>query len=349
MKLPRPLVILFGAGATRAAFIDKRPPPPVDADFFDIAGQIRGRGTRRLADRVASDVFSLYGRVTGIGLEEYYRDIETRMELSKFAKSKNRPKDWLVRTRNLEELVRRVLIHTTCNLGDGAAKPFASATHEALLGRVRGGDTLITFNYDTVIEESMPSGSTWSPKGGYWVDASGVTHDWAKNWLKKRSIGKAKSAKVHLLKLHGSLNWVLYKTSKVRLKPRPYVVRSRKGRPVFDRAAILPPGWHKRVDRNPYNALWRQARLKLEQCASLAIVGYSMPDTDLIARALFLEVSRLREARHNFIKELHIADITKSTQDRIVELFLPALGAQGLVFRYGDAQQLASAWARGRP
>jgi hypothetical protein len=194
----------------------------------------------------------------------------------------------------------------------------------------------------------MPdNGSIWTPRGGYWVDASGITHDWAKKWLTKRGIDKAVSAKVHLLKLHGSLNWVLYRTSKVRLKPRPYVVRSRRGSTVFDKAAILPPGWHKRVDRNPYNALWRQARLKLEQCSSLAVIGYSLPDTDLIARALFLEVSRLRTARKSFIKELHVADISAAAQNRVVDLFVPALGRQGLVFRYGDAQELANAWQPG--
>jgi hypothetical protein len=82
------MVILFGAGATRAAFEQRRPPPPLDSDFFEIAGQLSGRGTRRLALQVTKDVFDLYGRVTDIGLEQYYRDIETRLELSRFAKSK---------------------------------------------------------------------------------------------------------------------------------------------------------------------------------------------------------------------------------------------------------------------
>src|SRR5712691_4175487 len=109
MDLPRPMAILFGAGATRAAFANLDPPPPVDADFFEIAAQLKGRGTRRLAKQVASDVFELYDRTTGIGLEQYYRDIETRLELSTFTRSKNRPKDWRFRVDELEELIRRVL------------------------------------------------------------------------------------------------------------------------------------------------------------------------------------------------------------------------------------------------
>jgi hypothetical protein len=246
------MVILFGAGATRAAFAAKTTPPPLDIDFFEIAGQIAGRGTRRLAQKVARDVFDLYGRVTGIGLEQYYRDIETRLELSKFAKSGNRPKDWQTRTRSLEELIRRVMVHTTCELNEGPARAYHSEIHKMTLSQLQAGDTIITFNYDTVIEESVSSNAAlWTPRGGYGVDVTGITHDWTKKWFSQRAIKDTKKTKIHLLKLHGSLNWVLYKTSKVRLKPRPYVVRSRNGKPVFEDAAILAPGWHKRVDRNP--------------------------------------------------------------------------------------------------
>ena len=108
----RKLVILFGAGATRGVLKERIPPPPVDQDFFDIASQISGRGTRRLAARVTRDVFDLYARVSGVGLEQYFREIEARAEIGKFAKSKNKPKDWARRQSDLEELIRRVLIQT---------------------------------------------------------------------------------------------------------------------------------------------------------------------------------------------------------------------------------------------
>jgi hypothetical protein len=240
-----------------------------------------------------------------------------------------------------------VLIHTTCDLDTGiVAKPLRSEIHPRLLSRLTKGDTIITFNYDTVIEESIPHEyALWTPKGGYGVEVSGITHDWPKRWLEARQIPRDTKSKVQLLKLHGSLNWVLYETSKVRLKPRPYVVRARKGKPVFDGAAILAPGWHKRVDRNPYNALWREARLKLEGCATLAVVGYSLPETDLIAKALFLEVSRSRRAKGRLIEELHVADISDAATRRIIDVFIPALGPKGLIFRYRGAKELADAWA----
>ncbi|HML08333.1 MAG TPA: SIR2 family protein [Xanthobacteraceae bacterium] len=345
MKLPRPLVILFGAGATRAALEGRSPPPPLDGDFFEIAAQIRGRGTPRLAKRVSKDVHDLHDKVVGIGLEQYYRDIETRLELSRFAKSANRPKDWNTRRKNLEELIRRVLIQTTCEMDRGSTRVEPSRIHRAILAKLKRGDALITYNYDTLIEESMPENdSLWTPRDGYGIPVSGITHEWSKKWFSIRKIPLRTKARIKLYKLHGSVNWRLNQINKIVIKKRPYVVKSRSGSPNFEEAAFLPPGWHKRIDRRPYNIIWRNARLELEKCKSVVIIGYSLPDTDLIARALFLEVARLRKARKNFVKELHIADTSESTRNRIIDLFIPALGPEGIVFRYGSAKELAERW-----
>jgi hypothetical protein len=154
--------------------------------------------------------------------------------------------------------------------------------HKAVLKKIEKGDALLTFNYDTVIEESMPENiSLWTPREGYGIDVTGVGHEWAKKWLSNHKIESEKKAQVKLFKLHGSINWRLYKNNKVVLKKRPYVVKARKGNPNYEGAAFLPPGWHKRVDRQPYSTIWRKARLEMERCKTLVIIGYSLPDTDL--------------------------------------------------------------------
>ena len=82
----------MGAGATRGALHHRSIPPPVDGDFFEIAGQISGHGTLRLARSVLNDVRNLYGKIPGVGLETYYRDIETRNRIGSITRSANRPK-----------------------------------------------------------------------------------------------------------------------------------------------------------------------------------------------------------------------------------------------------------------
>ena len=339
------MVILFGAGATRAAFGKGDPPPPLDTDFFEIALQIGSRGTGKLAKKVAKNVYELYDRVIGIGLEQYYRDIETRLELGTFAKSANRPMNWNARREDLEELIRRVLIQTTCEMNEGPAKVKASSLHKVVLKRIEKDDALLTFNYDTLIEESMPkTTSLWTPREGYGINVTGVKHAWASNWFSSHNIEPEKKASVKLFKLHGSINWRLDVNNKVILKKRPYVVKARGGNPNYENAAFLPPGWHKRVNKQPYSTIWRNARLEMERCKTLVIVGYSLPDTDLIARALFLEAGRRRGATGKFIKELHVIDVSESTRRRIIELFVPALGPEGKVFQYSSAQELENGW-----
>lgn len=340
MDLKHPAVFLVGAGATRGALSHCAIPPPIDNDFFDIAAQIRRHGTPNLAKSVLEDVWALYGRTSGIGLETYYRDIESREKVGTFAQSKHRPKDWQKRKDDLNELIRRVMIQTTCDTSASPHTPLTSDLHEQLLHSVVPKDTIVTFNYDTLIEESFKSAEVWSPRGGYGKDVHGHELDWARKWFKERSPNNHKNSKIHLLKLHGSLNWVLYPNRQVRIKKRPYVVRTRNGRPVRDKVSILPPGWNKQVDKNPYKTLWRETRLRLERCKTLVIIGYSLPETDLLARALIAEVVRSRTARKDLLLQLHLADPNSFVTNRFVDLFAPALGAKGLVFKYSGFAEL---------
>jgi hypothetical protein len=342
MKLKPPVVVLFGAGATRGGLANSRVPPPLDADFFDVSGRVRGHGTPRLAKVVLKDVWALYKKTSGVGLEAFYRDIETRETIGTFAKTKYKPKDWQKRRRNLEELIRRVAIQTTCDTTHIPHTAIRSQLHLKILKKLHDGDTILTFNYDTTIEESFDSADLWSPVDGYGPNVYGHSLDWGKKWFASRHAARDQQTKVLLLKLHGSVNWVLDKTNKVRLKPRPYVVRTMRGRPSFEKISILPPGWYKRIDKNPYKQFWRLARRKLEQCESLVIIGYSLPETDLLARALFSEAVRSREARSERLKQLHIADPNDGVVRKLVDLFTPALGAHGLIFKYTGIEDLTN-------
>jgi hypothetical protein len=341
MKFSHPVVLLLGAGATRGG-LHKRPiPPPVDADFFELAGQIKGHGTPELAGKVLKDVWTLYQRVAGIGLEDYYRDIETRESISKFAKTANQPMNWPKRKRDLEELIRRVIIHTTCKHDEQKhLQPLTSTSHRQILGKLEPGDVILTFNYDTLVEDSFGRNSMWTPRGGYGDKVYGVTSAWCRRWFSARpKIATHQQSKIRLLKLHGSINWITYKTGQVKIKERPFVVRS--GR--FEKVSILPPGWNKKVSVLPYKLLWRETRLKLEQCETLIVIGYSLPETDLLAKALFSEVVRSRAARKDYLKQLHLADPVDSVKQKFINLFVPTMNAKSKIFRYKDINEFATA------
>jgi hypothetical protein len=70
------------------------------------------------------------------------------------------------------------------------------------------------------------------------------------------------------------------------------------------------------------------------------VIGYSLPETDLLARALLAEVVRTRAARKkSTIKELHIADPNETVQNKLISLFNPALGPHGKIFRYNSIEE----------
>jgi hypothetical protein len=342
IKLKHPVAIIFGAGASRGGLDSPvSVPPPVDKDFFDIANQLSGHGTPKLAKKVLDDVWQLYRKTNGIGLETYYRDLETRAIIGEFAKTANQPKNWLRRQKELEELIRRVYVHTTVyDTHASTVQPKRSDIHRNILELLRNKDTVITFNYDLVIEESFSSANLWNPVDGYKIKTYGKTRGWTKRWLEDKNYEAGTKSKIRLLKLHGSLNWELYPTgTAIKLKPRPYLVSTRSGKTRFEKILILAPGWKKEINKNPYKQFWRTARLQLEKCKTLIILGYSLPETDLLAQSLLAEVVRTREARKMYLKQLHLADHNESVKERFVKLFTPALGPHGKVLKYHDVEE----------
>ncbi len=220
--------------------------------------------------------------------------------------------------------------------------PCVSQMHQSVLEQLKPKDTLITFNYDLVIEESFKTAKLWNPHDGYGVLTQGKNFDWARGWYKDRGATGAEESEIALLKLHGSINWRLYPNKEICLKQRPYYVRTRGKKVVYEEASILAPGWDKKIDRNPYKQFWRRARLDLEKCKTIVILGYSLPHTDILAQALFAEIIRLRRARGKFLKDLHIADPDSLVKKKFVSLFAPALGANGKVFTYDGIKEFSA-------
>jgi len=330
-----PVVAIMGAGATTGGLSKTKLPPPVDKDFFDTVAMIKGRGTPAVAKRVMKDVYEMFGKVHGVGLEEYYREIETRAAIGAIAPTQNKQRDWGRRKQDLDELIRRVYIHTTFDLKGNL--PLKSPSHENLFRLFTGKTTIITFNYDLVIEENIQTAGTWNPKNGFLVNVSGSTGEWARKLMRKQAANQNRKVRVDLLKMHGSLGWRLYEGNKaIRIKDRPYVVRAGQRETV----AILGPGWKKPIDRNPFKRFWREARLRIEGAKTVMIIGYSLPETDLLARALFAEAIRMKKARKDMLRKLFIVDPSAMVKEKFASLFAPCLGPNGNVDLLENMEEL---------
>lgn len=137
-----------------------------------------------------------------------------------------------------------------------------------------GRASIISFNYDLVVEESlfrlgMPVDY------GFPQDTANYDRSWP-------SIQPTTGTSVALLKLHGSMNWGRQATPGGKLK----VFGSYEDLRLADATpVILPPTWRKVFD-DQLAHVWKGAVNAIERATRLVLIGFSVPATDLHFRYL---------------------------------------------------------------
>ncbi|MBI3843529.1 MAG: hypothetical protein HY292_02710 [Planctomycetes bacterium] len=185
--------------------------------------------------------------------------------------------------------------------------------HLAFVGILRPGDTIITFNYDPLIESALLLGSPkdvhWNPHRGYALEFERVLEGFDQKVVTE---GRPEP-NITLLKLHGSMNWM----APVGAWPaRPSCLRvfsMKDGIPVLRgigfkiwtdpvahqqlRPVFVPPRDLKDYDAFGLRSLWDTAASMLRQASGLTVIGYSFPETDRTALNLLASnTSHLRES-----------------------------------------------------
>ena len=158
--------------------------------------------------------------------------------------------------------------------------------HESILGALEGNDSVMSFNYDLVVERATRGiAESKSIKFGPWLYGFEPRHGARKLPL--------------LLKLHGSSNWRL-NTTDAQDSGKHFQVRTKEWKdfdnaPGYTRIStrettafpIFLPFWDKRIEHRPWVTLWREALKKLRSAENVIVWGYSMPPTDIKAYVLF--------------------------------------------------------------
>lgn len=162
----------------------------------------------------------------------------------------------------------------------------------ALLGMVNekskptGGNTVITFNYDTIFEDALTRlevpwtyGYSERSMEGFYQSVRFVgtkKDDWGR--------GREPNA-VPVLKLHGSVNWTI-KPKGGPTGPQLSIFRSYDALRSADQVPrLVPPTWSKTVEDH-LSVPWQHAIERLHTATRIIIIGFSMPETDLHFRYL---------------------------------------------------------------
>ncbi len=326
-------VMLLGSGVSRAArsggALSKR--PPLDADFFEIART----GKHVLRKSVVDTLNALVGDYS----KALIRSLETSATYL-YLKAVDSPSGSSYHTGflSLLTLLQQVLAVTTNDLKLGRR----SLIYRFILCELRKLEhpedlTIITFNYDLVIENALQE-ITLNNRAGVFVFPGCyrlddfVSSPGARNHPEFNSISKEHEG-VAILKLHGSMSWQSKHTSD---SPRPsalfhpnreihvinsrHIVPSLRWRPgarlVYLKPIIVPPVSGKRnMMHSSMQKLWNLSAAKLEEADRIIIAGYSCPPLDLEARILLSE-----NLRKNSSKKIYVIDPNHESAAKFVDL-----------------------------
>lgn|GEM_PF-2284381 len=180
--------------------------------------------------------------------------------------------------------------------------------HGAVASSLRAGDTVISFNYDLIMDWAM---ALYCP---YWEDRTGYGFQSSPG---EEALGgqAGKSPRVLLLKPHGSFNWVACKTcgrlyaltlNQPGHLPSCFSPGSLLPEPPGHllEMLIIPPSLHKNIHGRVMQQIWASAHLALEEASRVVIIGYSLPATDFLVKRLFY---RALPANRN-LQEVELVD-----------------------------------------
>jgi len=230
-------------------------------------------GHCKIAKALISSAREMFGADLRVTMEQFFTQVEFLRKLHIDLKiDRGRV------TRKYDKIRRLFFQAVGCLLEASTEGPQCVCTyHQALASALQAGDAVLTFNYDTLMDAALKArgGHWWRANDGYGVSIAGG----ADPWDSPKTRGKPCSRPIKLLKLHGSLNWEWDEIShSVTLTSSPYNP---------DKFLIIPPAVNKDITGHPVlNSVWKEARSALRLARVILVIGYSVPETDLLAQAL---------------------------------------------------------------
>jgi hypothetical protein len=157
---------------------------PLNVDFFTQLQRITTKRHQETIDSVLADVLSLFGPNFSLTLEEYFTQLEAMIAMSGVARVGG------------EEYSRAALQSMRSNLLEGlsavleeaadvakttsVARTYPCGYHDELIRALQRRDTIISFNYDCVVDHALrrEGNDKWSAKYGYGFPRPPLVEGW---------------------------------------------------------------------------------------------------------------------------------------------------------------------------
>ena len=304
-------VFILGAGASRDSGA------PLMNDFLDRARKLYGSG--ECGEKYRADFERVTGAISDLqkihskseldiyNIEEVFSAFEMAKLINKFPGERIRKEEDIdLLIKSLKRVIYVTLDRSTpLKTKNAESLPLASGSYGEFTGLIKTimqkelkVPTIITFNYDLAIDYALfRQGFT-------------INYCFASNEEKRVD-------EIHLIKLHGSLNWFEGKSKKNII---PYEIEQEKipisnyqiyhseenyyfnifekitdnrlfykghNYNVIPEPFIIPPTWDKSIYNQELSRVWSQAALDLSIAENIYIIGYSLPVTDSFFKYLY--------------------------------------------------------------
>jgi len=179
--------------------------------------------------------------------------------------------------------------------------------YDRLVEKLEKDDTIITLNYDTVLDSALWRRG-WDPKRGY--DLAGGKQKI--RWRANGGVPDSELSTLRLLKLHGSVNWFVrgtFSRLEAAFGKKPVRVTAPRINEIARHIRqIIPPIYGKVFKHDHWRRLWNRAYQALLDAEILIVVGCSLIDTDFHLRALVSRVARWRKAQGSLFRSVVLVD-----------------------------------------
>lgn len=306
-------VFLLGAGASRGALKHvlhngKRLKPPLNWDFFKVADTFaRAEGQHSAARRRLDHLLKAFKQDLPVHrkptMEEAFSLLYVAKDFPEIYRKGPGKKPVAGERKEIDDFFHLLFpILTKLDRGNDQATGY-----DRLAGEVESGDTLITLNYDTMLDSALHR-RAWDPKSGYVISGTTGKVSWPAT---TGPLGES-ALKVKLIKLHGSTNWfVRGSTSNLKkvFSSKPVMItKPRENEIAGHIRQIVPPIYGKIFEHDHWRHLWTKAFNDLCEAEIFVVVGSSLIDTDFHLRALLSQVVRTRKKRQDKFARVYLVD-----------------------------------------
>jgi len=171
---------------------------------------------------------------------------------------------------------------------------------DKFVGFLNKGDTVISFNYDILLDQALFRNGVWNPINGY-----GFSNPVFDSEIKQ----EISESKIQLLKVHGSINWKIDPKNSLQKQVEILLNYQEREEPFFDGLKIKPkrvvkreanyhynpailPTFIKMYSEHWFSEIIQKALTSTRNADEVYLLGYSMPDPDSLGQFLLSNVPR---------------------------------------------------------